>query len=283
MKIALVVPSALKSLPFDMVWSFFHAFAYLELRQDDLPFKINHLEIVAPKEFPIDANRNMAVAQLIEKEFDISVWFDADQTFPRNMIFRLLNNPEPIVSGIYHIKNAPYFPVIYKEADKSKERGTFDWFNPILEYPEDEYFEADMIGMGCVKIDVKVFKEIMKNQVDRDDYEGKSEFFRYGAVPSSIEPDKEIENERVKWRDKYLIRNATEDVFFWRLVRQCTDYRIVVDPQVQCGHITDVISNKSLFESFYGQNMKLLKEKDPEEAKRLKENMCRAEPIKKKS
>ena len=282
MKIALVIPSALHSLPFDMVWSFFHAFAYLELRQDDLPFKISHLEIIAPKEFPIDANRNMATAQLIEKDFDISIWFDADQTFPRNMIIKMLTNPEPIVAGMYYIKQAPFFPVVYLESKKSKERGTFDWFTPILDFPKDQPFHADMIGMGCVKIDVNVFKEIAEKQVDRDDYEGKPEFFRYAAVPATENPDIEPSNERAAWRDKYLIRNATEDVFFWRLVRQCTDYKILVDPNIQCGHITSIVSDKNLFENFYERNLELMKEKDPEEAKKLEENKCRVEPAKRK-
>ena len=279
MKIALVVPSALNQLPFDMVWSFFHAFAYLELRQDDLPFKINHLEIIAPKVFPIDANRNIAVAQLIEKEFDLAVWFDADQVFPKNMIFRLLNNPAPIVAGMYYIKAAPFFPVVYLESKKSKDNGTFSWFNPILSFPEDECFYADMIGMGCVKTDVKVFKEIAKKQVDRDDYEGKPEFFRYNASPVTTEHE-DNPSDYNKWREKYLIRDVTEDVFFWRLVRECTDYKILVDPQVQCGHITTIRTDKELFQNFYAQNMVLMEEKNPEEAKKIKETLCRVEAAK---
>ena len=278
MKIALVVPSALKMLPFDMVWSFFHAFAYLESRQDDLPFEIDHLEIIAPKTFPIDANRNMAVAQLIEKGFDMSIWFDADQTFPKNMIFRLLLNPEPIVAGMYFIKGSPFYPVIYRETKDSKKSGAFNWFNPIVEYPENECFHADMIGMGCVKIATKVFKDIAKIYGDE-----KPEFFRYGINPVTIEENEIDTPDLNKYRDKYLIRDVTEDVFFWKLVRDHTDYKILVDPKVQCGHITEIISNQNLFKNFYETRFAQIEKDNPEEAKKIKDSICRAEPAKKAS
>ena len=275
MKIALVVPSALKFLPFDMVWSFFHAFAYLENRQDDLPFTISHLEVIAPKTFPIDANRNMAVAQILEKKFDISVWFDADQTFPKNMIFRLLNNPEPIVAGMYFIKSAPFFPVVYKETKESKEAGKFNWFTPIVDYPKNDYFYADMIGMGCVKINREVFQKIA------DTYKEKPEFFRYGVNPITVDDEEKEKSELNKYRNKYLIRDVTEDVFFWKQVKELTDYKILIDPKVQCGHITTITSNQELFKSFYDTRMEQIKKTNPEEAKQIEELICRAEPIKK--
>ena len=277
MKIALVVPSALRSLPFDMVWSFFHAFAYLENRQDDLPFKITHLEIIAPKTFPIDANRNMAVATILEKNFDVSIWFDADQTFPKNMIFRLLNNPEPILAGMYYIKSAPFFPVVYKETKESKDAGLFNWFTPITDYPREDPFHADMIGMGCVKINSKVFRTIA------DNYETKPEFFRYGVNPITIDEEEPNTPELNKYRDKYLIRDVTEDVFFWKQVREMTDYKIVIDPKIQCGHITEIQSNQELFTSFYNTRMEQIERDEPEEAKKIKDLICRAEPIKKVS
>jgi len=209
-KVALVIPSALKQFPRDTNYSFLYAYSYLLNRIEDLPFEIERLEIIAPSEFPIDACRNMAVAEILEKNFDISVWFDADQTFPKNMIFRLLNNPEPIVAGMYYVKAPPFYPVVFKET-----KGTdFLWFKPIIEFPEDDYFYADMIGMGCVKIDVKVFKEIA-NTFEAGE---KLEFFRYGINPVTIDVMEHEKDEnklyKARLRQKYAIRDVSEDVYF---------------------------------------------------------------------
>jgi hypothetical protein len=274
-KIALVIPSALKSFPKDTNYSFIYAHDYLLNRMNDLPFEINHLEIIAPTEFPIDAGRNMATAQLFEDGFDISVWFDADQTFPKNMIFRLLNNPEPIVTGMYYLKKPPFYPIVFKET-----HGTdFLWFKPIMEFPESDLFHADMVGMGCVKIDVKVFKDIQKHQK-----EGEYEFFRYGINPITIDVMKHETKKHVlkkaAIREKYIIRDVSEDVYFWKLVRQHTDYKIVVDPKIQCGHISDLEVTKDIFQSFYDGQLEHVRMKDEGEYKKIKELVCRAEAIK---
>ena len=277
MKVALVIPSALKFIPKDTFYSFIYAYSYLLNRLDDLPFKIDRLEIKAPSSFPIDACRNMAVAELIEDDFDTSIWFDADMVFPKNMMFRMLNNSAPIIAGMYYIKAAPFYPVVYKETEESKKDGSFTWFKPIIEYPEDAYFYADMIGMGCVKIDVKVFKEIAKT------YKEKPEFFKYGINPIRIEDDQNEKHKLNKYRANYMIRDVTEDIFLWKQVKEKTDYKILVDPKIQCGHITDIISDQNLFQSFYQGKMEQLQREKPEEAEKIKEIICRAEPIKSES
>lgn len=274
-KVALVIPAAVKSYPKDTNFSFIYSHDYILNRMGDLPFEINHLEIIAPTEFPIDANRNMAVAQLIEGGFDTSIWFDADQTFPKNMIFRLLNNPEPIVTGMYYLKKPPFYPIIFKETRGSD----FLWFKPIMEFPEDDYFYADMVGMGCIKIDVDVFRDIMKDQK-----EGEYEFFRYGVNPITIdvmehETDKHL-LERARLRQKYTIRDVSEDVYFWKQVRKKTDYKIIVDPKVQCGHISDLEVTHSLYKSYYSSQLEMLKNKSLEDYEKVQELVCRAETIK---
>jgi hypothetical protein len=135
-----------------------------------------------------------------------------------------------------------------------------------------------MIGMGCVKIATKVFKDIAKTYGDE-----KPEFFRYGINPVTIE-DNEVDTPDLnKYRDKYLIRDVTEDVFFWKLIRDHTDYKILVDPKIQCGHITEILSNQNLFKNFYETRFAQIEKDNPEEAKKIKDLICRAEPAKKGS
>lgn len=258
----------------DTVFSFIYAYSYLLNRMDDLPFTIEHLEIIAPAEFPIDACRNMAVAEVLDGNFDTTVWFDADQTFPKNMIFRLLNNPEPIVSGMYYLKAPPYYPIVFKETRDTD----FLWFKPVVEYPGDDYFYADMIGMGCVKIDVKVFKEIAKTFTD------KIEFFKYGVNPITIDvmehETDDLKLKKAKLRQKYVIRDVSEDVYFWKQVREKTDYKIVIDPKIQCGHIGQLEITQTLFKNFYESKLDMVKSENPEEHKKIMELVCRAEAIK---
>jgi len=310
MRIALVIPSAIKSVPKDTFYSFIATYSNLLDRLEDLPFTITRLEVKAPSTFPIDANRNMAVCEILEQGFDTSIWFDADQVFPEKMLFRLLSNPAPIVAGMYFLKSAPFFPIVYKETKESKEGGKFNWFNPIMEYPKDEPFYADMIGMGCVKIDRVVFEKIVDahhgrmtireavdkikdrnidgidkylDEIMRADslYNGaKPEFFRYGINPITIETEQMAREPLNKYRTKYTIRDVTEDVFFWKQVRELTDYKIIVDPKIQCGHITDIVSDQGLFQSYYNTTIERFKEAKPEEYEELKDKICRAEAIK---
>lgn len=278
MKVAIVIPSALNSYMFDFVLSYSQMLQYLQTHIEDLPFEITHLEEIRPKkQFPIDANRNYAAARILEEGFDTSIWLDADQTFPINTLFRLLNTRDyPIVSGIYHVKAKPFYPVMFYERPDSD----FTFFKPIIKYP-DTYFYADMIGMGCVKIDRCVFEDIAKTYKDDE----KIEFFRYGLNPVTIDYIKDDDDERRK-KDahihaKYAIRDVSEDVFFCRLIREKTDYKIVIDPKIQSGHITSWTVDKDLCDGFYEQTMALIKERDPETHKYIEDNICQAEAIKK--
>jgi len=313
MRVALIIPSALNSLPKDTFYTFLLTYSHLLDRLEDLPFTITRLEIKAPPTFPIDANRNMAVAEILEQGFDTSIWFDADQTFPQNMLFRLLQNPAPIVSGMYFLKKAPFFPIVYKETKDSKKSGKFNWFTPIMEYPKEDFFNADMIGMGCVKIDRIVFEKIaqmysnkiqineavnrikkslnkkdvdkikpyLDNIMDADHIYGgsKPEFFRYGINPITIDEESFAREPLNKYRTKYCIRDATEDVFFWKQVKQA-GFEILIDPKIQCGHITNIISDQDLFHSFYQTRLDKIKIDDPKTYNTIQENICRAEPIK---
>jgi hypothetical protein len=276
MKVAIVLPSALSSIPKDTFYTFVYAYSYLLQRMEDLPFIINRLEIKAPTQFPIDANRNVAAAELLEEGFDLSIWLDLDQTFPSNTLFRLLNNSYPVVSGVYHLKSLNTFPVVFKRTEDDKD---FTWFKPIVDYPRDDYFHADMVGMGCVKIDMKVFKAI----ADAYPKGELIEFFKYGVNPIRYEGEDEEKTEaRVKaekLRSKYLIRDVSEDVYFWKQVYEKTDYKIVVDPKIQCGHLGHFEYTDKFFTTLYDARMEMMKKDEPEKYAKIQEMICRAEKI----
>lgn len=219
MKVAIFVPLA---FPFGMVpqeffLSFFRANEYL---LSHLPKNIDYdFQLFSPSTFPIDANRNECVARMINGGFDTSIWLDADQELSEDTLHRLLINGDghPIYAGMYYLKKPPFHPIVFNDHAK-----TFLTFNPIWNYPLNELFYADMIGMGCVKIDREVFLQLEKP------------YFKYGEIPEELAG----ENPDMAFKRDHGINDVSEDVWFWRQVKQKTGFRIVVDPRVQVGHIT---------------------------------------------
>lgn len=278
MKVAIVIPSALTSYLKDFETSYRDAITYLQARIEDLPFKIEMLQDLRPDKFPIDANRNHAAAIILENGFDTSIWLDADQTFPKNTLFRLLmNQAYPVISGVYHLKAKPFYPILLKEKPDSG----YTWFKPIYHYPDD-FFYADAIGMGCVKIDRCVFEGISKLYKEGE----KIEFFRYLENPITVDfVDENASQQRkndAKLHEKYLIRDVSEDIFFCKQVRDA-GYKIVVDPGIQCGHISKLIVDKELSDNFYQMSMQMIQQRDQETYKYIQDNLCRVEAIKKQS
>jgi hypothetical protein len=270
MKIAIVIPSALQSYPKDFVLSFIYMYSYLLNHIDELPISIDHLEIIAPKEFPIDANRNIAVAKLLEDKFDTSIWLDADQTFPLDTLVKLLSSPQRITSGIYYVKAMPYYPVMFKESFPDDRQ--FTWFKPVMEFPDDELFKVDMIGMGCVRIDLNVFREMQPP------------WFEYGINPVTIDMVENITDEKHKekmaLKMKYPIREVSEDVAFCKQLR-ALGLPIYIDPTIQCGHIGQLIVDRDLFQSFYANSMDMIKNKNIDEYEKVQKSICRVESAKK--
>lgn len=273
-KVAVVIPSAMSSFSLKTFYSFIYAYSFLIKNMDNLPFKMT-LHIIAPTAFPIDANRNMAVGELLDDGYDTSLWVDGDQVLPMNLFFKLLTHPHPIVSGMYFLKKIPYYPVCFRQSPGDKD---FLWFQSTLEYPQDDLFYVDMVGMGAIKIDCCVFQEIAKT------YNGKKpEFFKYGINPVKVaEMDHHIDDQQKKinrLREKYLIRDVSEDVYFWKQVREKTNYKIVIDPTLKVGHMTDLNVDEGLARSFYNNSMDIFKQQNPEAFEDLMEKICRAEPI----
>ena len=61
----------------------------------------------------------------------------------------------------------------------------------------------------------------------------------------------------VKYFNK--VNDVSEDIWFWKQVRQRTDYKIVIDPQIQVGHIAQVPINYGIFKGFYEANKEKVK------------------------
>lgn len=243
-KIGIFIPLAfpMKMVPEDFLMSFHQATEYALQRADELPYE-PVVELFTPSTFPTDANRNECVGLTLEKGFDITIWFDGDQKLAPDTLYRLLvdGNDYPIYSGMYYLKSHPYHPIVFHN------KKNFKVFIPIWRYPLKDLFFADMIGMGCVKIDREVFEKL------------DSPYFKYNEIPQELiddlklEPEKNKETiEKLEFKKRHGVCDVSEDVWFWRQVKEKTDYKIVVDPKIQVGHVRkDVVDQNTFYRNTF--------------------------------
>ena len=260
-KIMVCIPQTGWSYDREFIESYFVAKDYLLEHMDQIPFEFGIAEYFCHT-FPIDANRNECVARAIEYKIDLTIWVDTDQVFPRDFLFKLIRHDLPIVAGIYHVKAEPFYPVIFRENNESKD---FDMFDSVTQFPERELFEADMIGMGCVAIKGEVLRRL------------KRPYFKYRIHPSQLK-DKDSYS---RFKVDNEIADVSEDVWFWKNVRENTDYKVIIDPTINVEHITRFKVDRHVWRAYTAKQKALYAEKHGLEKLREKEaSECKAAAIK---
>lgn len=63
--------------------------------------------------FPVDVARNEVVRNFLDGDEDYLFFMDADMTFPKDVIGRLLAHDVPMVTGRYHMRKEPFHAVAY--------------------------------------------------------------------------------------------------------------------------------------------------------------------------
>lgn len=204
--------------------------------------------------FPIDFNRNDAVDTAINSYLADYIFFmDTDQTFPSDCLknlFELISPKHPIVAGMYYKKQPDYAPVVGRYVDWTdeykkvkghlKKQGFVDkrgkqtlYWSPIRFF-EDKRFYADVIGAGCMLVDTSVFKKL------------KRPYFKYSYDPL-------LQDE--------ALNKVSEDMYFCAQLKNA-DIPILIDPRVQCGHLTELEVDKEMFHQFTDSSLGALKAKD---------------------
>jgi len=260
-KIMVCIPQTGWSYDREFIESYHVAKDYLLEHMDQIPFEFGIAEYFCHT-FPIDSNRNECVSRALEYDIDLTIWVDTDQVFPRDFLFKLIRHDLPIVAGIYHVKAEPFYPVIFKENEKSKD---FDLFDSVIDFPEKELFQVDMIGMGCVAIKGEVLKKL------------KRPYFKYRVHPHQL-ADKDKYS---KFKVDNEIADVSEDVWFWKNVRDNTDYKVLIDPTIDVQHITRFKVDRSIWRAYNNKQKSMFIEKNGlEKFKTWEAKQCRAEAIK---
>lgn len=222
--------------------------------------------------FPIDANRNMAVRDAIERyKADYMMFIDTDQTFPAKTIpvlyEALLEKQKTkyrsVMAGMYFTKKNPWRGVFghYGEWDQKTEQyrehfvkhGLIDpstgqqllWWKPVDFWDKESIFQVDVIGAGCMMMPLEVFQSIEKP------------YFKY--IPECANPDKMV----------------SEDMWFCTQLKK-NNIPIWMNSNVSCGHLSHYDVNEALYQN---QRDTLLEHMDTKEALELyqKMNDCRSE------
>jgi hypothetical protein len=96
--------------------------------------------------------RENLVKNAIELDSDYILWLDSDMMFPSTTVLRLLNHNKDVVACNYMKRSNPLKSVAYPTP------GEWNGWLPITN--NDELVEVRGVGMGCVLMKTKIFKEL---------------------------------------------------------------------------------------------------------------------------
>lgn len=98
--------------------------------------------------------RNKIVEGVIQTEADYVCWVDSDVILPPFAFTELLRTQHDFVTGIYHQRHPPHYPLI---AHYNQDRDTFAWY---VEWPQNVIAPIDGCGFGCVVTSTKLLKAL---------------------------------------------------------------------------------------------------------------------------
>lgn len=163
------------------------------------------------------ARTDLGLIALKEKA-DYVLWLDSDMVFPSDLLVDLMKDIEgrDIVTGIYHMRRAPFRPVIYKTLKQGMvpAENVSEHYD---DYPKDGLFKVDGCGFGCV-------------------------LMRAGVLQSVVD----------KYHELFApLPGYGEDLSFCVRARGC-GYEIWADPKIQLGHKAATIVTNETFDAYRG-------------------------------
>lgn len=165
-------------------------------------------------------SRNNLAKHALSMKADYILWLDSDMMFEPDTLERMMATMQEkkldILSGIYYRRRHPFSPVLLKKL--SIDENNFAEYENYNEYPEDDIFEIEGMGFGCVLMSSDVLFDVAAKYKDW--------FSPLGRVGEDLS-------------------------FCWR-ARQC-GYKIFADPSIQLGHCGSQIITKGFYEAFLKQ------------------------------
>lgn len=101
----------------------------------------------------IDAVRNGMIQFAVDQKFDKILFLDDDMIFPDDMLTRLLELNQPIVSGLYGSKSYPFHYFVLPI-----ESVGMNWLTTV----EKKVYKVKTLATGCLLIDLLVFEKLQR-------------------------------------------------------------------------------------------------------------------------
>lgn len=194
----------------------------------------------------IHDSRNIIVKYMLSKDCDGLLFIDSDQTFPGDLLDRLIETHKDIVGVPIVRKQEPYYPNIGRWDEKDK-----DW-KVMVDYPQERIFQVDYIGMGFTYIRREVFEKLEMPYFDCE----------------------WVVNDKVKRGEKLI----GEDVYFCRKAKQA-GFKVWAYPMAEVGHIGDTVFTPRHYD-YYRQMKREEEARRIEAEQKLKEKESKPEESK---
>lgn len=131
---------------------------------------------------------NVLAESALEHCIDYVFFTENDMLLPFDIITKLYENIQKTdldaCSGLYFLRGDGRQPCLYNRDDTNKNKYAFV---PVLLVPENELFEIDCPGMGCVLLKTDVFRKVGKPWFDlKEDNYGQDIYFYSKAKDAGI-------------------------------------------------------------------------------------------------
>jgi hypothetical protein len=157
---------------------------------------------------PFDDMRNAACQKTLEQGFEWLFFLDDDVVVPPDTIQRLINHRKDIVSGVYHRRAEPVYPVMLNFLPD----GNATW---LTTYPKDALIDVDLVGAGCLLIHRRVLERVA------------APWFEWQL--DMPQPPRSAKGEE--------LTRLSEDFAFCRKAKRDYGFGVHVDTSIQCEHI----------------------------------------------
>jgi hypothetical protein len=158
--------------------------------------------------------RDEAALVALKGGYSHVLMLDADNTWPHDLLARMLaHHSRGIVSGLYFLKQWPNRPVALRNGKWNELDQAFDYEYDVAAVGATGLRREELVGMGCTLIPTEVFKRLPRP------------WFQYRLNGSGFS-------------------TITEDVTFCESARS-VDCPIWLDPEIECGHVSQEIITSS--------------------------------------
>lgn len=194
---------------------------------------ITNVRRIKSTAFPVDIARNEVVQHFLDGDEDYLFFMDADMTFPKDIVPRLLAHDVPVVTARYHMRREPYHAVAYV---KHRVHDGPHAYSPV--HYGRGLFEIERGGGGALLIRRDVL-EAIQIRIGHN-------WFRYQRGPV--------------FPHDYTV---SEDFWFYQQAREA-GFRAYCDWDCECEHLQQMGINGTWNQAFLDANVRALATMTPE-------------------